>query len=77
MQALNGDPTVIRYTGDEAFADYAAALAFLQSYDHYRRHGFGRWAVIMRDSGQFAGFCGLRMDPRTGRVDLGFRFHHR
>lgn len=77
LLALNADPTVIRYTGDDAFADYAAALAFVQSYDHYRRHGFGRWAVLIRHTGQFAGFCGLRKDGATGRVDLGFRFHRR
>lgn len=77
LLSLNSDPTVIRYTGDEPFGDFQAALAFVQAYDHYRRHGFGRWAVIMRHSGEFAGFCGLRHDGRTGRVDLGFRYHRR
>lgn len=77
LLALNSDPTVIRYTGDEPFTDYHAALDFVQSYDHYKRHGFGRWAVVLRQNGQFAGFCGLRKDERTGRVDLGFRFHRR
>jgi RimJ/RimL family protein N-acetyltransferase len=76
LQALNNDPAVIRYTGDEPFTDYHAALAFVQAYDHYSKNGFGRWAVMVRGTGEFAGFCGLHRDADKV-VDLGFRFHRR
>lgn len=73
MFALNADPEVLRYTGDPPFADVDHARRFLQAYDAYRRHGFGRWAVDDAD-GAFLGWCGpKRLDD--GDVELGFRFH--
>ncbi|GAA5192598.1 GNAT family N-acetyltransferase [Ferrimonas gelatinilytica] len=68
--AMNADSRVLRYTGDQPFADEAACRAFLMGYDHYLRHGFGRWSLYLAD-GRYAGFCGLRRDD--GLVDLGFR----
>jgi len=70
---LNRDPEAIRYTGDAPFADLAAARDFTVSYDHYERYGFGRWSVFLRETGAYLGFCGLRCDPDTLEVDLGFR----
>lgn len=66
---LNADPEVLRYTGDRPFASVAAAAQFIARYDHYQRHGFGRWALCLHDT--FIGFCGLRQEQQE--VDLGFR----
>ncbi len=74
LYALNSDPDVLRYTGDTPFMTSKAAEAFIRDYDHYQRHGFGRWAVTLKPQQRFIGFCGLRSDPQTGEVDLGFRF---
>lgn len=74
---LNSDPEVLRYTGDRPFPDVSDALRYIESYDHYERHGFGRWAVLSRDDGKFIGFCGLQRDPESGAVDLAFRFFRR
>lgn len=74
MYALNSNPEVMRYTGDSAFPNIAAAASFLDDYDHYERFGFGRWAVVLKKDLRFIGFSGLRMDEGTGEVDLGFRF---
>ncbi len=73
MFALNANEEVLRYTGDAPFASVEAAREFLASYDHYRRHEFGRWAVVIRNTGAFAGFCGLKRNSSDGAVDLGFR----
>lgn len=70
---LNGDPEVIRYTGDEPFADLHAAEEFLRGYAPYASEGFGRWAVLRRSDDAFLGFCGLRY-LENGDVDLGYRF---
>lgn len=67
----------MRYTGEEPFASVDAVRTFIEEYPFYRRHGFGRWAVIHRASGEFLGFCGLRRDNPTPEVDLGFRFFRR
>lgn len=74
LYRLNQDPEVIRFTGDRAFTDEHHARKFLESYDHYHQYGFGRWAVIEKESGEFLGWCGLKYDPEIGQTDLGFRF---
>ena len=72
--ALNEDPQVLQYTGDKPFPDPSAARAFLARYDQTVRYGLGRLAVLDRQSEDVLGWCGLRRDPETNEVDLGFRF---
>ena len=57
---LNLDPEVIKYTGDEPFSSIEAARAFLEKYDHYKKYGFGRWAVIRKEDRSLLGWCGLK-----------------
>ncbi len=71
---LNADPEVSRYTGDAAFADVEAARDFLRGYDHYEKYGFGRWAVIRREDGEFLGWCGIKYTSEIDEYDIGFRF---
>lgn len=71
---LNIDPEVIRYTGDRPFEDVESAARFLQAYDHYRRYGFGRWAVIQKSDQAFLGWCGLKYTEDLDEYDIGFRF---
>lgn len=74
MYALNADPEVIKYTGDDAFKDIDAARDFLQKYESYRRYGFGRWAVERKQDGKVLGWCGLKFDVEKQEHDIGFRF---
>lgn len=71
---LNANPEVLQFTGDRPFPDIAAALSFIQGYDHYQNYGYGRWAVIFRQTNSFIGFCGLKFHPEGQCTDLGFRF---
>ena len=73
LYRLNSDREVLRYTGDAPFLDSSSARHFLKHYQAYNEDGYGRWAVLCKASGNFLGFCGLRKDPATGDVDLGFR----
>ncbi|WP_049757949.1 GNAT family N-acetyltransferase [Shewanella amazonensis] len=68
---LNRDAEVLKYTGDLPFENAIAARDFILGYQHYRDHGFGRWAIQLH-SGEFIGFCGLRQHGDAS-VDLGFR----
>ena len=70
---LNADPEVIKYTGDEAFADIEDAKEFLRHYDSYLKVGYGRWAVINKEDNSFIGWCGLKLNEED-LIDLGFRF---
>lgn len=71
---LNLDPEVTRYTGDDPFESVEEAKAFLEKYDHYRKYGFGRWAVISKETGEYLGWCGLKYTPELDEFDIGYRF---
>ena len=70
---LNADPENIRFTGDPPFADVAEAERFIRQYDHYQKHDFGRWSLHLQPQNCYIGFCGLRYQPDTGEVDVGYR----
>ena len=72
---MNADAEVLQYTGDQPFPDKVAALNFIHAYDHYQRYGYGRWAMVMRETDQFIGFCGLKHHVEGTYTDLGFRLN--
>lgn len=74
---LNSDPLVIQYTGDVSFISVDEARAFLSKYDHYNKYGFGRWAVISKETNEYLGWCGLKYTEELDEFDIGFRFHQR
>lgn len=74
MFELNIDPEVIKFTGDKSFGSLEDARIFLENYNQYALHGFGRWAVIQKSTGKFIGWCGLKYSATTDEVDIGFRF---
>jgi RimJ/RimL family protein N-acetyltransferase len=71
---LNSDPEVLKYTGDPPFETVEKAREFLMDYREYKKHGFGRWAVINKASSSFIGWSGLKYNEQN-LVDLGFRFY--
>jgi ribosomal-protein-alanine N-acetyltransferase len=77
LYQLNTNPEVMRYTGDLPFADVTSAALFIDSYTHYSQYGFGRWAIIHRETEEFMGFCGLRHSETSSDTDLGFRLFQR
>ena len=74
MFDLNNDKEVIKYTGDDHFSSELEALDFIKNYDHYKIHGFGRWAVILKKSNEFIGWSGLKLNEENN-IDIGFRFY--
>lgn len=73
LYLLNSDPEVIRYTGDSPFESILSAEDFLRNYSHYQTYGYGRWACVRKNEGDFVGWCGLKYNEKN-MVDLGFRF---
>lgn len=69
---LNTNLRVIKYTGDAGFTSKNDALELIKTYPNYQRDGYGRWMVILKESQQPIGWCGLKKN-RWG-IDLGFRF---
>jgi len=71
---LNLNPNVIKYTGDAAFKSIEEAKLFLENYNDYKVNGYGRWAVINKESNEFIGWCGLKYGELENETDIGFRF---
>lgn len=83
MFALDSDPAVHRYLGGiggQLATEPAQSLAtihFIQA--QYVASGIGRWAVLLRKTGEFMGWAGLKLvaGPMNGHhnfYDLGYRF---
>jgi RimJ/RimL family protein N-acetyltransferase len=72
---LNNDPDVIKYTGNNAFNSLEEATNFIQNYADYQLNGFGRWAVCLKETDEFLGWCGLKLETEKNEIDLGFRFY--
>jgi ribosomal-protein-alanine N-acetyltransferase len=76
-QALVSDPEVLRYTGESPVTSIEATLEILRTRPlrDYAVHGFGRMAVVLQDSHELIGFCGLkRLEAFNNEVDIGYRF---
>ena len=87
MLALDSDPAVHRYLGGISggigggmateLADSQEVIRFIRG--QYVANGIGRWAVLLRATGEFMGWAGLKLvaGPLNGRTrfyDLGYRF---
>ena len=70
---LNSDPEVLKYTGDDPFSNIEDAEKFLVNYKDYQKNGFGRWAVILKETNSFIGWSGLKLNEEN-LIDIGFRF---
>ena len=71
---LNLDKDVMKYTGESPFKNVEESRCFLQNYDHYKKYGIGRWAVINKENEEFLGWCGLKFTENLNEYDIGFRF---
>ena len=72
---LNNDIDVIKYTGNEAFESLEEANKFIENYSDYKINGFGRWAVCLKETDEFLGWCGLKYESDKNEIDLGYRFY--
>ena len=73
---LNNDQEVIKYTGNKAFKSLDEAMLFIENYPDYKHNGYGRWAVCLKATNEFLGWCGLKYENNNNNeVDLGFRFY--
>ena len=72
--ALNSDPAVLKYLHEP----------ILESEEHARQilrdiilpqypNNLGRWAMHLKDSNEFLGWCGLKYRPELELIDLGYR----
>jgi RimJ/RimL family protein N-acetyltransferase len=74
---LGSDPEVIRYTGDPGGGltsiEHALEVLRARPLADYRKYGYGRWACVLKASGEVIGFAGLKYLADSQEVDLGYR----
>ncbi|HYP53870.1 MAG TPA: GNAT family N-acetyltransferase [Pyrinomonadaceae bacterium] len=70
LARLFADPDVMRHLQDgEAVSREESAVHFRNLKENYwDEHGFGRWAVVSKSSGEVIGFCGLRLLEGTPEI---------
>jgi len=73
---LGSDPVIIRHTLDPAVStsiEHAREILRSAPMADYQKHGFGRWAVVLKANGEVIGFAGLKHLDDLGEVDVGYR----
>lgn len=73
---LVSNADILRHVGEAPRSSLDEVITVLRERPlaDYARHGFGRLAVIERDSGLMIGWCGLKVVPELGgEVDIGYR----
>jgi RimJ/RimL family protein N-acetyltransferase len=76
---LDSNPEVHRYLGNDPVTSREqchAAIAHIMG--QYERNGIGRWAVILKETEEFIGWAGLKLESNVNGheqfYDLGYRF---
>ncbi|MCX2574652.1 GNAT family N-acetyltransferase [Pedobacter sandarakinus] len=79
MFELDADPEVHKYLGAKPFISKDQSLDMITSIrQQYIEHGIGRWAIIHKETNQFAGWSGLKFvteltNKHQNYYDLGYR----
>ena len=66
----------VMYAYEHAFEDWEAADWLDRQLMRYEKYGFGLWAVILKESGELIGQCGLTMQEAGERevLEVGYLF---
>ena len=73
---LNSDPEVVKYVHEHPVSNLVMALANITDriLPQYALYGYGRWAVHIKETHEFIGWCGIKYRPESAEIDLGYRF---
>lgn len=79
MFELDSNPEVHTYLGNnpvKTIEESRAAIDFIR--EQYRTNGIGRWAALLKETGEFIGWAGLKLERNVNghdsHYDLGYRF---
>lgn len=72
---LQDEETMRAYEG--AFSDEEAESWLLRQQERYRENGLGLYAVLLKETGQLIGQCGLTRQQLPGEevIEVGYLFH--
>lgn len=71
---MQDDETMYAYEG--AFSDQEVREWLDRQLSRYREYGFGLWAVVLKETGEVIGQCGLTMQPWKNDevLEIGYLF---
>ncbi|BBM16844.1 acetyltransferase [Enterococcus avium] len=71
---LQDEQTMVAYEG--AFDDTEVQSWLEKQLDNYRREGFGLWAVVLKETNEMIGQCGLTWQDFAGQkvLEIGYLF---
>lgn len=75
MFKLNTDPDVTKYA-DTPAKDMEEVRQRLEQgpLSDYKKYGYGRFAVELKETGNVIGFCGIKYLPEIDLPEVGFRY---
>lgn len=75
MYTLNTDPDVIKYAESPA-KDMEEVRQRLEQgpLADYKKYGYGRFAVELKETGNVIGFCGIKYLPEIDLPEVGYRY---
>ena len=75
IQQLNSDPEVLKYIHELTVDSIEQATTILKEIilPQYTLYNMGRWALHLKETNEFIGWCGLKKIDDI--IDLGYRFH--
>jgi RimJ/RimL family protein N-acetyltransferase len=76
MLLVFSDPKVMKYFGGVIFDRPRMEKWVAENLEHHQEHGFSLWSVVLKETGEVIGDCGLETDTIEGelKVGLGFDF---
>jgi RimJ/RimL family protein N-acetyltransferase len=76
MFDLSSDPEVIKYAEAKPIQDLQEAQQRLESgpLSDYKKYGYGRFAVELKETGRVIGFCGIKYLPEIELPEVGYRY---
>lgn len=68
----------VMYAYEGAFNDAETALWMQKQLRRYREHGFGLWAVVLKDTREMIGQCGITLQEYKGKQvpEIGYLLAH-
>jgi len=71
---LNSNPEVLQYLHEPLLVTEEQALHVIENiiFPQYKNN-LGRWAIHLKDTGAFIGWCGLKYLADRDEIDLGYR----
>ncbi|AXG72766.1 N-acetyltransferase [Flavobacterium arcticum] len=79
MFSLDSDPEVHRYLGNNPVTNIEQSRDYIKSIrQQYQDNGIGRMAVILKETNEFIGWAGLKLEHNVNDYaqfyDVGYRF---